>query len=194
MRSSDSSSLITHHSISFSQRLGGHFRLETGHRISACAALCGRFASVLVLVVAIALSDCGTRSRSRHRSPSVEETGRIPRSSPQGEEKPRRPVRDIKNAPAIAGASALPLPLSRRFALPELAPGNALHYWLPGFVGPCPSATLDKSACYSIAPKCTMPPAGCQRFLALTAHTSERWPSSAQEFRRSIDCRGRLKD
>jgi len=58
-------------------------------------------------------------------------------------------VRYNKIAPALAGAFPLPHPLSRRSSLPELAPCDTGHR-LPGFVGPSPSATLDKSASYSI--------------------------------------------
>lgn len=81
---------------SFRQRLGGHFRRESRRRISARAALCGWLPRVLVLVLAFAMFSCATLS----------------------------PVCDNKIAPAVAGASNLPLPLSRRSALPELAPGH----------------------------------------------------------------------
>ena len=42
---------------------------------------------------------------------------------------------------------------------------HALARWLPGIVGPFPSATLDKSAIYSIVREFTMLPEGCQWYL-----------------------------
>ena len=41
-------------------------------------------------------------------------------------------------------ASDQPLPYLTEFALSELAPGPPL-VWLPGFIGPYPSTSLDKS-------------------------------------------------
>src|SRR5438067_273042 len=37
------------------------------------------------------------------------------------------------------------------------------RHWLPGVVGPCPSATLDKSVPYSIVGNFTMGTSDCQR-------------------------------
>jgi len=67
-----------------------------------------------------------------------------------------------KKAPAITGAIFITVPLISQINSAGVGTMRS-ERWLPGIFGPFPSATLDKSANYSLVGECTMLPFGCQR-------------------------------
>src|SRR5579883_3168666 len=124
---------------SLGRRLGGHFQRDARRRISARAALCGWYPRILVLVSAGTLCNCAPLSLF--------------------------PARDNKIAPAMAGASALPLPLSRRIALPELAPCAARSATgCRASSGRFPPPLWIRARAIRLLPYSTMPSSGCHRF------------------------------